>query len=207
MVLATILLLIAVMLASVDGADEATLWTTHGMSSEPLTRFMLVVTQLGSTAVVAALAVGWMLAWRRRDWRAALMPSLAGIGAGVTSLLIKALVHRPRPEVVQALVHVDSFSFPSGHALLSMAFYGTVALELTADDLRRGTRIAIWLMAGVLVLLIGASRVYLGVHYPSDVLGGYALGAGWLAVMSLIPKATGAGPTNDIQGQDRPSPG
>jgi undecaprenyl-diphosphatase len=143
--------------------------------------FFRVMTFLGSPA--AALAVGTifclLLYRRRRLLEAALLPLVLG-GAELLNVVLKLSFQRPRPEV--AFVHLDTYSFPSGHAMISTAAYG--ALAYLAWSRFRSRRAQLALVAGtvVFVALICFSRLYLGVHYLSDVLGGAAGGAFWLAV-------------------------
>jgi membrane-associated phospholipid phosphatase len=140
-----------------------------------------VITFFGSPAVAAAIgALVCILLYRRgRLVEAALLP-LVIAGAELLNLVLKLSFHRARPEV--AFVELDTYSFPSGHAMISTAVYGALAY-LAWSRLRTGRR-RLTLVAGtvVLVALIDFSRIYLGVHYLSDVLAGTAGGAFWLAV-------------------------
>lgn len=101
------------------------------------------------------------------------------IGASLISTELKRVIHRPRPELVPHLAWVDNASFPSGHAMISAATYLTIALMLAGLEPRRSVRVAIVAFFSAIVVLIGCSRVYLGVHWPSDVLGGWCFGTVW----------------------------
>ena len=90
---------------------------------------------------------------------------------------------RERPFFPDPLATESSFSFPSGHALISLAVYGSIALVLARRLPRRGDRMLLYAATGLLVLAIGFSRLYLGVHFLSDVLAGFAAGAAWLALL------------------------
>jgi membrane-associated phospholipid phosphatase len=140
-----------------------------------------VITFFGSPAVVAAIgALVCIVLYRRgRVVEAGLLP-LVIAGAELLNLVLKLSFHRARPEV--AFIELDTYSFPSGHAMISTAVYGALAY-LAWSRLRTGRR-RLTLVAGtvVLVALIDFSRIYLGVHYLSDVLAGSAGGAFWLAV-------------------------
>ena len=114
---------------------------------------------------------------RRRAEAAWIAASL--VGASLLSTELKSVIHRPRPDVVPHLVWVDNASFPSGHAMISAATYLTIALMLAGIEPRRAVRVAIVSFFSLLVVLIGCSRVYLGVHWPSDVLGGWCFGTVW----------------------------
>ena len=139
-----------------------------------------VLTFFGSPGV--ALAIGILvflvLYRRRRLHEAALLPLVLG-GAELLNLILKLAFHRPRPEV--AFVQLETYSFPSGHAMISTAAYGALAyLAWSRVRTPRG-RFALVAGTAILVALICFSRVYLGVHYLSDVLAGAAGGAFWLA--------------------------
>ena len=110
---------------------------------------------------------------------------LAGsvVGASVLNAGLKSMLHRPRPELVPHLANVSNASFPSGHAMISAAIYLTIGAMLAETQPRRSARIFLMAFAGLLVLLIGVSRIYLGVHWPSDVLAGWCLGSVWALVV------------------------
>lgn len=101
------------------------------------------------------------------------------IGASLLSSELKSVIDRPRPELVPHLVWVGDASFPSGHAMISAATYLTIALMLAGIEPRPTARVAIVAFFSAIVVLIGCSRVYLGVHWPSDVLGGWCFGTVW----------------------------
>lgn len=141
------------------------------------------LTLLGSDLTVAvwtcAAAVGLLLQERRAG---ALRLVAASGGALVLAPLLKLVFARPRPDAVPHLVDVTMASFPSGHSLHSAAAYMTLAAVAATSSRHRPAAFA---LAATLTLLIGASRVYLGVHYPTDVLAGWFLGGAWAAVCAL----------------------
>ena len=146
-----------------------------------------------------AFAVGFLIYVQRRAEAAWLGGSI--VGASVINALLKLALHRPRPQVVPHLAHVSNASFPSGHAMISAAVYLTLGIMLAESQPKVTARAYLVGFAGVLVLLIGCSRIYLGVHWPSDVLGGWCFGAVWaLAVYaanrSLRRRAAGLHPTH-----------
>lgn len=156
----------------------------HSHITARATAFFQGVSFLGSPAVVGTLgvviAVG--LAVTRR-WRTLIALLAAFAGSGAINWAIKTVVRRPRPEFSFANVHDASFSFPSGHAMGSLVAYGMLAYLLTryAPQNRHIGKI-VYSLAAALVLAIGISRLYLEVHYLSDVIGGYFAGAIWLTV-------------------------
>jgi undecaprenyl-diphosphatase len=142
---------------------------------------VLVVTDLGSPAVVdvVTVLVAGVLLLRRR-WRPAVVVAVARFGELACEATAKALVGRPRPGLTPLLTSASGGSFPSGHSAGSAAAYGAIGLVLAASLGRPAAR---WVLAvaALLVLAVAASRVVLGVHYPTDVLGGLALGTAWWA--------------------------
>jgi undecaprenyl-diphosphatase len=150
-----------------------------------LTSIMRTVTAFGSTTVLIPLVVisGLALYRRRGSWLPLATLAAAQAGAIVLYDTIKLLVHRPRPSVGPLVATASGYSFPSGHATQSMAVYVTLALVLSAGrDMR--TRTAAVAAAVIITLLIGVSRVYLGVHWATDVIAGWALGAAWIVALA-----------------------
>jgi undecaprenyl-diphosphatase len=161
--------------------DNAVRDAIHAWASPALTSAMLVVTRLGSLLVLFPLGV--LMLWRllaQGRKRAALIFIAACIGAEALSEILKLVFRRARPEAFFGYARPLTYSFPSGHSVMSACFYGVVAAILTTRMKSRGSRIAIWTGAATMALAIGFSRVYLGVHYPSDVLAGYAAAAIWV---------------------------
>ncbi|UUX96204.1 phosphatase PAP2 family protein [Aquabacterium sp. J223] len=138
------------------------------------------VSALGSTVVLTLVtvgALGQLLLMGRRA--AALRVLLAVLGGLVISHGLKGLIERPRPRLVPHLDAVVNASFPSGHALMSAVVYLTLGVLLAAQATRRRERAYVLGLALLMTVAVGSSRVYLGVHWPSDVLGGWALGLAW----------------------------
>lgn len=166
--------------------DKAALLRFQGFESQGLTAGAVAVSVLGSTPIVLGMvgvtAEGLLLLRRRVD---ALMVCFSLVPMAVGNGL-KLLVDRPRPEYLLLGTPPTSLSFPSGHALAAAIFGGLVILlvgELVPSrSLRRGLQVAILL----LVLAIGASRVYLGLHWPSDVIGGYLFGIAMLSGLTWL---------------------
>ena len=141
---------------------------------------MVDFTALGGTPVrtlLTGLAVGYLLAARKRA--TALYLIVAVIGGALLSTALKIGFARPRPELVTHLVVVTNPSFPSGHALNSAVTFLTLGVLLARAEARRRVKLYLVGAATLLTLIVGCSRVYLGVHWPTDVLAGWAVGAAW----------------------------
>ena len=138
------------------------------------------ITSLGSNVVLGLLSlivVGYLLVSGRRS--GAVIVAASAIGAGLLSYLLKGFFHRPRPDVVAHIVQAHTASFPSGHSLGSAAIYLTLGLMLTRFDRKSAVRRYTVAVAVILTILVGLSRLFLGVHWPTDVLAGWAMGAAW----------------------------
>lgn len=150
------------------------------------------VTALGSTSLVTAVTLLGVLAFAiHRRYRHALVLTLAVLLAWASSQASKALYARPRPDVGLHMVQVYSSSFPSGHSALSAATYLTLAMLVASLEPRRRTKALAYAAACVMLVAVGFSRVYLGVHWPSDVLAGWCLGAMWALLAWLVLRAIG----------------
>jgi undecaprenyl-diphosphatase len=147
---------------------------------------MVGITTFGSrTFMVALIVVTLVILLVRRDRREAIHLIIAALGTGALVWVTKGIVERARPTEVPHVVNVSGFSYPSGHSLATATLYITMAL-IAASHLRtRATKAALVAGVAVLVALVGLSRVYLGVHYPSDVLGGMSLGLSWALMLAV----------------------
>jgi membrane-associated phospholipid phosphatase len=145
------------------------------------TSALSAVTTLGSTAVLAlvAAAASTYLLGRGRH-RDAALPVVAVVGAQLLTWILKALFERPRPSFQDPVATAGWFSFPSGHALSSIALYGAIAYLVVRSLHPAHARLAVLGGTALLVAAIGFSRLYLGVHYLTDVLAGYSAGLAWL---------------------------
>lgn len=162
-----------------------------------LTTTMRDVTWLGSTVVLVPLVVivGLWSRNRTRSWAVLAQLALTLGGAIALSNLIKPLVGRPRPHVGHLAATATGYAFPSGHATQTAAVAVTLAGIAAATTGSWPRKVAIWSAASLACLLIGFARLYLGVHWPTDVLAGYALGALWAAMCSLAIRHPRAEPT------------
>ena len=155
----------------------------HSLSNPTLDAVMNGFTDLGSTIVVLTLLVLALvlLVWRRHRVEA-LFLLVAMVGSVAINESLKLIFHRPRPQLSWAQVQPE-YSFPSGHSMNSLVFYGALAL-IVAVLWGRRAGLASLVLAIALALLIGTSRIYLGYHYFTDVVGGYLAGAAWLFIVA-----------------------
>lgn len=145
------------------------------------------ITALGSTVVlmlVTLVVIGFVIL--QRQYHALWLLAGALAGGLILNVGLKELFDRPRPDLVPRLLHVSSASFPSGHSLLSAVVYLTLATLLTRLVQRRRLKIYILGTALFISFLVGFSRIYLGVHYPSDVLAGWTVGLVWSVLCWLV---------------------
>lgn len=145
------------------------------------------LTALGSLTLVVLLgiiAISLLLALR--DRRGALQLTVAIAGSGGWLLLAKNWIERARPTEVSHLVEVSGYSYPSGHSLGAAAFYLTAAIIALRHVRGTGAQFAIFAGAVVVLILVSLSRIYLGVHYPSDVASGMSLGAAWALLLAAL---------------------
>lgn len=183
--------LIGVHVQDADGlalADEPALGWLIGQRTEELTLAMRTATVLGSvTAVIvigalAQLLVAW---WSRRPWPL-IATTVALVGAGIIVRTIKALVGRARPPASGELVSANGLSFPSGHTVGATVVFGVLgyfAFRLVQRRLLRGLAVC---AAAALIVLVGISRMYLGVHWLTDVVAGWTIGGAWLAACLTV---------------------
>jgi membrane-associated phospholipid phosphatase len=159
----------------------------HEHATEGWTTFFENVTRLGNVPVLAAvtLVAAIVLARKRLTSELELL-LLAAIGAEILSVGLKLGFERERPFFPDPLATESTYSFPSGHASVSLAVYGTIGYIAARHAATRWRQIGILVGAAALILLIGFSRLYLGVHYLSDVIAGFSLGLAWVALCVVL---------------------
>jgi len=160
----------------------------HQHSTPGLTRLMMGFSFIGSVATVGVLCVVILSAFLYfRQVRLAALLGVTMIGMAALDFLLKLAFHRPRP-VAFFGPSPSSYSFPSGHAFGALCFYGVLAAIFAARTPGKAAKSCIWIVAAVLIAMIGLSRIYLGVHYPSDVIAGYCAGAVWVAAVAFLDR-------------------
>lgn len=174
----------AVLLAMRDPGDTKNPW-----GPEWLEEMGRDFTALGGIGILlfltAATAGGYLLQGRHK---AATLILVAVLGGLVIALLLKQSFDRPRPDLVPHGSYVYTKSFPSGHAMLSAIAYLTLGSMIVRTCGHKRTKVYIITISMLITLLVGISRIYLGVHWPTDVLGGWAAGASWALICWLIAR-------------------
>jgi undecaprenyl-diphosphatase len=167
--------------------DQSLVDFTVAQRNDWLTGFARAWTLLGSAWIVApVVTVAAVALALQRRLPAAIVVVASSAGCAIAVGAVKASVARPRPPISGRLVNAVGAAFPSGHSAQSVACYAALAWAVTTRIELRSTRTLVWSGAALVALGVGWSRIYLGVHWPSDVLGGWSLAAGWLAALVLV---------------------
>ncbi len=155
-----------------------------------VTSAMLIISFIGDEPFLAGLALVGCL-WLRSEGHRSLLLLIGGyLGIWVLESSLKAALGRPRPPTGCMAVMVSGGAFPSGHAAMAATVYATIAYLTARQSCGRTLRLCIWSSAAMVVLMVGFSRVYLGVHWPTDVLGGWSLGVLWLSILLMTSSST-----------------
>jgi len=166
--------------------DRIATYVVRFFSSDRLTVIMKAISDLGSPLAFTVIGLATMTyTWfvRRHAWDTMLIPIVL-VGGILLNEALKLLFHRQRPGLPH-LVEASGLSFPSGHSMVSFSFYGLLAYLIWVNFSNRALKLVAVPIMTVLILAIGISRIYLGVHYPSDVLAGFAAGSFWLVACIL----------------------
>lgn len=162
--------------------DEQVMRWVLAHRPEPLSDLIRIVTNLAGPVVVSAVVVGVVaISLRRGRPRVAVFMVASTAGAALMVATVKLIVARPRPGAAERLVSVTGASFPSGHSAQSVACWVALGVVLAWVLGMRWVSVAAVVLSGLVALVVGGSRVYLGVHWPSDVIAGWALGLAWVA--------------------------
>lgn len=167
------------------GFDAGVRGAIHEFASPGMTRLAQALSAIGAPDSLAILSAGVLLGMLGLRWKRAALQFLVTLAGGLAlDGTLKVAFQRTRPEAYFGTTLPASFSFPSGHALISACFFGSLAALVAARTRSRAARGALWTAAGAVALAIGLSRIYLGVHFPSDVLAGYAVAAVWVSTVA-----------------------
>ncbi len=155
----------------------------HQHASTLLTTSMSLITNLGDWPVIMFGTVALLLLfWYRGAFDYIQLLLITMTGAGILDVVLKLAFHRVRPDPF-FMARLTTYSFPSGHALISLCFYGLIAGMLSLRSEKTWQRVMVWTIAALLIASIGFSRIYLGVHWPSDVIAGYAAALMWMGAI------------------------
>lgn len=169
----------------IAGFDYRIREAIHRHSAPALTIVLQVITIIGAPEVLWPLVfVALLLFWRAGSRHQAVRLGISMLGAIVLEIGLKLGFHRARPAAFFDFAEPASYSYPSGHAVYALCFYAVLASLVVHYVRKRVNRALIWIAAVLLIALIGFSRVYLGVHYPSDVIAGYATALMWTGVVT-----------------------
>jgi undecaprenyl-diphosphatase len=209
-IIATLVIAAAVLASEVleqetAGFDSAILHAMRDARGAPvgpawLQRAIIDLSTLGSTTIVSFLVVvacAFLVLSRHR--RHAVLLATCAIGTAIAVGVLKAIIGRDRPDIIAALDTPGGYSFPSGHTLTASAIYPLLAFLLADLVPERGPKIFAFVIAGLIAFTVGFSRVYLGVHYPTDVIAGWSLGLAWALACGLaITRFAGVRPRADL---------
>ncbi len=205
---AFVVLSIIVVLDIILPWDEAVLHWVGTIRSAPGNTVMVALTMLGDGGIVVPFGLSVVvLLWRMGRSQCARRLLLAGVIGEIVYVIAKASFQRPRPRIIPHLTGAGWYSYPSGHAMLAPIVWSLSLILLARTVSRRGLRGFFYLLSVVIPLGIAVSRVYLGVHYPSDIMAGLLLGTAWTLLWLGVPYAPDApGPASGDRTPDAPIP-
>lgn len=177
----------AILIEMINGFDRSIIDAIQGLEAPWLTTIMQIFTFIGSTKIVMLLiiAVTSLLLWKFRARSQAYFFFFAMIGTGVLNQTLKFIFKRARPEF-HRLAEAGGYSFPSGHTMMGFSLYALFTYLLWRHIRSTAGRITLVVFAIFMFGMIAVSRIYLGVHYPSDILGGMLASAFWLTFTTLL---------------------
>ena len=175
-----ILILTLILNGNISNFDNSIYSLISNMISNNMTSFMKIITFLGSAYTIVTITILFILFGKDKKYF-----SINLISIFLLNQLLKRIIQRPRPVDIN-IINENGYSFPSGHSMISMAVYGFLIYYIYKNMNNKRLKWILILLLSILILLIGFSRIYLGVHYASDVLGGFILSLIWLIIFILI---------------------
>jgi undecaprenyl-diphosphatase len=167
--------------------DEATRAAVHQLASPTLTEIMRGLSFVGSTLALTVGTILVIVLFAIRKWgREAKLFAITMVGASLLNTTLKLAFKRARPVPFFDPLPPPTYSFPSGHSLMSCCFFGALAAILTARIKTKRTRVVVWILAAIMFLSIGFSRIYLGVHHTTDVIAGFSAALIWILVVRFV---------------------
>ena len=174
LILITIIWTILVMRDSFLSLDNNIYIFVISLKNETLTTIFKMITSLASVKFIIVIFIISLLGLIK--YKKGIFFSIIICLDTIVNLIVKKIIGRNRPDKINWLVVEKGYSFPSGHTMISITFYGLLIYFITKSNIKKSTKILLSIILGVLILLIGLSRIYLGVHYFSDVIGGLLWG-------------------------------
>ncbi len=170
---------------STQALDEWVVSWAAAQRTPVLDHVALEITALSNTTTVIMLVlIAGIFLWQTKHHYSVYLLATAVIGGQIVNNVLKIYFDRPRPSVVEWGTDVVTQSFPSGHAMAAAVAYGSIAYLVGRLEATRRLRITTWTIAAIAIVLTGLSRIYLGVHYPSDVIAGFVAGLAWVAFVA-----------------------
>ena len=167
--------------------DEATRAAVHQLASPALTIFMRGLSFVGSTLALTVLTTLVIVQFAlKKLGREAKLFAITMVGAALLNMTLKLTFKRARPVPFFDLTPPETYSFPSGHSLMSACFFGALAALLTPRIKSKRVRVALWIFSAVMFVSIGFSRIYLGVHHTTDVIAGFSAALIWILVVRFV---------------------
>jgi undecaprenyl-diphosphatase len=167
--------------------DDATRAAVHTLASPALTTVMHALSFIGSTLFLTIATAVVIVIFALRKWgREARLFALTMIGASLLNITLKLAFKRARPVPFFDLAAPPTYSFPSGHSLASCCFFAGLAAILSGRVKSKRARTLIWIATSIMFVLIGLSRIYLGVHYTTDVIAGFAAALIWVVMVRFV---------------------
>lgn len=167
--------------------DTITREAVHQLASPLMTSSMRGISFLGSTIFLTIATILAVVLFLKRHWkREAILFTITMVGASALNVTLKLAFKRQRPTPYFSLLPPESYSFPSGHSLGSCCFYGALAAILAARAQSMEAKTLLWISGVFMFLLIGLSRIYLGVHYTTDVIAGFVAAFFWVMVVGFV---------------------
>lgn len=151
---------------------------------EPIDTILKLWTHLGGAFFVISVTIILICVMRNKKYSICMVTNL--IGVTVLNQLLKFIIQRPRPDEIKRLIEESGFSFPSGHSMASMAFYGLLIYFTYKNVKHTKLKWCVCTLLAIIILIIGISRIYLGVHYASDVLAGFCLSILYLIIFIKV---------------------
>lgn len=166
--------------------DQAIMLAISNFAEPVYTSFFIFITKFGAEFIFLFLVVLLALFLKNRQYRDFFLVSAVTAGGSALVIIIKEIIGRVRPVIENPVYKAQGYSFPSGHSTTAMCFYGVLVFLVFKYVKNFWLKIFLTLFLSAIILLVGFSRVYLGVHYPSDVAAGYYLGLAWISFCVII---------------------